>query len=354
MKLISIQYLRGVAAMMVVVFHALHETAGLGLPSPSLHILEAGVDIFFVISGFIMFYTTRRGMGTLEFYRHRIIRIVPLYWVMTSVVVVMMLAAPHLLQSARFDLGHVLASYVFIPWPHPVHPGVMEPALAPGWTLNFEMAFYLLFGLSLLIPRRAVGLTAMMLVLVAVAASRALGPPAQSIWSFYASGLVLEFGAGILLGMAFERLPPLPWPVPAALFALGWLGILAQANLESPGPWRALAFGAPALLVVAGAVLLERGRTAPVLPAAVLIGDASYSIYLSHPLVLSAFAQVWRRLGLQHLPLALPLFLVAAGAAAAVAGCVLFRLVERPLGGLARAAWPRGPRPSDRAGAEPA
>ena len=205
MKLVSIQYLRGFAAMMVVLFHALHETAGLGLGSATVHILEAGVDIFFVISGFIMYYTTRRGMGTLEFYRHRIIRIVPLYWLITSFVVVLMLVAPRLLQSSKFDLAHVLASYAFIPWPHPIHPGVMEPALAPGWTLNFEMAFYLLFGLSLLIPRRVVGLTIMMLVLVAVAASRALGPPEQSAWSFYASGLVLEFGASARQG------PGEPW-----------------------------------------------------------------------------------------------------------------------------------------------
>ncbi len=340
MKLVSIQYLRGFAAMMVVLFHALHETAGLGLGSATVHILEAGVDIFFVISGFIMYYTTRRGMGTLEFYRHRIIRIVPLYWLITSFVVVLMLVAPRLLQSSKFDLAHVLASYAFIPWPHPIHPGVMEPALAPGWTLNFEMAFYLLFGLSLLIPRRAVGLTIMMLALVVVAASRALGPPEQSAWSFYASGLVLEFGAGVLLGAAFERLPPLPAWLALAVFALGCAVLAIQFGQGSPGPWRALAWGTPALLIVAGAVLLERGRTVAALPAAVLIGDASYSIYLSHPLILSAFAQVWRRIGLQHLPLALPLFLAASAVAAAAAGCLIFWLVERPLGALARRAWP--------------
>lgn len=340
MKLVSVQYLRGVAAMMVVVFHALHETAGLGLGSATVHILEAGVDIFFVISGFIMFYTTRRGMGALEFYRHRIIRIVPLYWLITSAVVALMLAAPHLLQSSRFDLPHVLASYAFIPWPHPVHPGVMEPALAPGWTLNFEMAFYLVFGVSLLIPRRAIGLTVMMLVLVAVAASRALGPPDGSAWGFYASGLVLEFGAGVLLGLAFERLPPLPAWLAGAVFVLGWAILLAQAGQPSPGAWRALAWGPPALLIVAGAVLLERGRPIVTLPAAVLIGDASYSIYLSHPLILSAFAQVWRRVGLQHLPLALPLFLAAAAVAAAVTGCLIFRWLERPLGAVASRAWP--------------
>src|SRR5829696_2873445 len=149
----SIQYLRGVAALMVVYTHASVQTqryADVELPF-SAH-GAAGVDIFFVISGFIMWMTTIGDTPTskpLPFISRRISRIVPLYWVLTTGIVIVGLVRPDLLSSTVITVWHVLASFFFIPYPHPADNGSLVPVLIPGWTLNYEMFFYAIFACSL-------------------------------------------------------------------------------------------------------------------------------------------------------------------------------------------------------------
>src|SRR5215470_5579719 len=108
MEVVSIQYLRGCAALMIVLFHLELQLRRLGYQGYWPHFLDTGVDIFFVISGFIMWITTAKGMTTLEFYRRRILRIVPLYWFLTSLVLATLIAYPSVMQTGRFDMLHVL------------------------------------------------------------------------------------------------------------------------------------------------------------------------------------------------------------------------------------------------------
>jgi hypothetical protein len=97
--------------------------------------------------------TSGRQVGVINFWRRRITRIAPLYWAFTLLMVGLMLVAPTVLQSSRYEGWHVLASFLFLPAQHPVMLS-MEPVVIPGWTLNYEIFFYLIFGLWLLAPER--------------------------------------------------------------------------------------------------------------------------------------------------------------------------------------------------------
>jgi len=107
MEVISIQYLRGCAALMVVFHHLGLQLRRVGYEGYWPSFLSSGVDLFFVISGFIMWITTKRGITTLAFFRRRVIRIVPLYWLLTTFVLVILNAFPRMMHNDRLDPTHV-------------------------------------------------------------------------------------------------------------------------------------------------------------------------------------------------------------------------------------------------------
>src|SRR6185295_16016614 len=134
-EVIAVQYLRGIAAA-IVVLHHLFSTKGLEyLFLPSLG--GFGVDIFFIISGFIMWHTTAESdISALEFWRRRIVRVVPLYWFFLSVMVIAALLAPRVFNSTVITPENVVKSYLFIPHYHVVQNNLIAPILIPGWSLN--------------------------------------------------------------------------------------------------------------------------------------------------------------------------------------------------------------------------
>ena len=320
---LTIQYLRAVAASLVVLHHAL---ASLFVTTIGLF----GVDLFFVISGYVMWMTTAGSRRSpLSFWTARIVRIVPLYWLFTTLYIAVGLLVPSALPHAAFDPLFVAKSYLFVPAVHPTL-GVVAPVYTLGWTLNYEMFFYFLFGLGLFMPWRIVRfavLAAVFLALVTIGR----WAPGGAIAVTYTDPILLEFLAGIVLAMLS------PWLM-RQITALGWLLILAGvawlvAVMAADLPWtRALASGVPAAAIVAGALVLEPlARKAPS-RLGLLLGDASYSIYLAHP-----FGQrVWL-LACQYVKLDLAatsvaaLYVVAAIVVGIASGVVSHLLVERPL-----------------------
>ncbi len=325
MNFISIQYLRAVAAIAVVIFHVQTQTSRLGYTEAWPLWLASGVDIFFVISGFIMVITTsNRKITPMEFYRRRLVRIAPLYWTLTAFLVLVQLISPAVLQSSRFDTWHVVASFLFIPSLHPVLL-TMEPVLVPGWTLNYEMFFYLIFGAGLLLQDRyrVIALLAALLLLSAIGF---LVPASKSPISYYTSTIVLEFGFGAAIAWLYLRGFQMPAFVAWGALCIGVLGLM----LWIPGDFaRAFRFGIPAALVVAGAVWLENQKTIKYLRIPHFLGDASYSIYLSHGIVLSALGQLWRRMHIDFGGFAM--FSAVAVSAACIGGCIVYICLERPL-----------------------
>lgn len=347
----NIQALRALAAILVVVGHAAQETqaiAGIvGRPAADLSFMYwgLGVDIFFVISGFIMVYTSadlfgRPGAWRIFLHR-RLTRIVPLYWLLTTALLLGSLAAPRLLNVPIDDWRHVLASYLFIPSLRA--PGEIRPVMALGWTLNMEMLFYVLFAAALALPYRA-GLRALSLVIVTLALIGLIVQPTQVQLAFWTQSIVLEFLFGCLLAAAYRRGARL---TPAAGVLIGLLGMagmlrfsIFEDRLIMPD---AIRWGVPALLVVAAASLTQ-ASTARAMIWLAAIGNASYSLYLIHPFVLRPMRNVWIATVGDAVPLMS--FVAVATLLSIVAGAVLYRCVERPLLRLVNGRAAAGPVPA--------
>lgn len=332
MKFTGIQMLRFAAAMLVAVMHitqamSMH-LSGQG-PNHFWAPGSVGVDIFFVISGFVMGITTppsgptwrERSRQAWAFLQRRLIRVVPLYWFYTGLKVALLAAMPTLALRASLDGAHLAASLVFLPWPSPW--GRMEPVLPVGWTLNFEMLFYALFALAVLLRLpRLIGCLAVF-ALLALAAHIDSGSTRLNFWG---SSMAFEFVLGVALARLRQKRLALTPEAGLLALCLGLLWIFAL-------PWtardeRLLSWGLGAAMVVAGVLWLEPwARRLPGAATLAFLGDASYSIYLSHTFVVPAGARAAAELGWTQ-PLAVGLLL---GVAVVLGGCMSYVMLERPM-----------------------
>lgn len=330
--LVSVQCLRGFAAMIVVIFHCFPQLQRMGYAGNQHISLSSGVDIFFVISGFIMLVSARRSpsRGSGAFLLNRAIRILPIYWILTSVFVVIALFAPHLMNSSRFELIHVIKSYLMIPALHPVIP-MYWPILIPGWTLNYEMFFYVIFALGLaFIPNRGRGLSLFVGAVIAVLALVPLFVSVEGVPAFYTNSIIIEFIFGMVAAEFYIAGRRISAPVGGACMLLGAAALLLSDYVAYPDI-RGLAFGIPALLIFVGTVFTPWPSTGKIVRLFRPIGDASYSIYLTHMMTMSAMGQVWRRLIGGAFPGNTILFIIVATTASAMGGFLFYRIVETPL-----------------------
>ncbi|MBR0697933.1 acyltransferase [Bradyrhizobium lablabi] len=315
-RLISLQYLRALAAFGVVVFHAQGFTYG-----RALVIGSAGVDVFFVVSGFVMWtMTAYRTQTPADFLLNRIIRIVPMYWFVTLSFVFAAMIFPALFPRLVVSAWHTLASLVFFPMRSPSN-GEIWPVLVPGWTLNYEMFFYAIFAAALFLEsttRLWFLLGAFFALTLAGRIYAGSNPPIV----FFTDPIMLEFPAGVLLGRAFEqdRPPPLRWGYISLAAGLLLFLVAARLGIESP---RVAVWGIPAFLLVAAAVIIEKNQDVPLVPALALLGDASYSIYLTHTLTISAVAKFKAYFNPAS-------FFVTSLILSAMVGVAAWRIFERP------------------------
>lgn len=331
----QLQLIRLLAAMLVLVGHARDKVAaGADTLGGAANFYAGGVDVFFVLSGFIMFVISRedagRPGGWLRFLRKRLTRVVPPYWFFTTLMLGVVVAAPGLVSNATLEPLHVLGSYLFIPVDNSL--GETFPLLALGWTLNHEVFFYALFALGLLFARSVgVWVTAGVVALCGLVGS--LAAPAQVPASFWLNPIVFEFLLGMALGSLHEGGFRLSAGPAAVLALLGLVGLWVASSGFHGGvlvPERALWMGLPALcLVAAGALVDAPAAAGRWMKAGVLGGDASYALYLSHPFTLALCAWGFRSLGW---PLGWGPLLLACAACLVVA--VAFHLwFEKPLVG---------------------
>lgn len=333
----AIQALRAIAALLVVFGHAAHETeaigarVGLNAIDPSFVRWGIGVDIFFVISGFIMVHTSADLFGRPGAWRiflaRRIARIVPLYWLLTTVLLLGGLVAPRLLNVPIGDWQHILASYLFIP---SLRGGdETRPVMALGWTLNLEMVFYVLFAGAMLLPLRR-GMIALTLVIGGLALAGTFLQPTQVQLAFWTQQIILEFLFGCLLALLHRQGVRLQAAAALLLVVLGFAGMFKVHGLDAgETTLPALRWGLPAVMIVGGAALY-RGPAPRLVLLLTGLGNASYSLYLFHPFALRPLREAWVRLIGGALPL--EIYIVVAIAVAALASTLLYRWVERPLG----------------------
>lgn len=304
--LVNVQVLRFFAAALVVFAHVGAEmgnvAARTGQAFQQIGLIDwgLGVDIFFVISGFIMYYMMHDRFGApgapADFLRRRMIRIVPLYWICTSLMLAALIAAPQLINNNGLDPRHILASYAFLPWPRT--DGELFPILSLGWTLNYEMLFYVIFAGALLLPRR-LGIAAMLATFALLVAAGQLVPARFFLLKFWGDPIIGEFllGAGVAaLYLSGRRLSG----AAAVALVLGGVALAVaffQASLYEH-VWRLVTGGIPAALIVSAAVLGPALRETWPTRALALGGDASYALYLTHPFTIKLFGVVGSKLAL--------------------------------------------------------
>jgi exopolysaccharide production protein ExoZ len=325
----NIQALRFVAAMMVLYAHLLNETVGHGLPlnQPAQDhtgiAWRTGVDAFFIVSGFIMYYLSHDKFGSarnaMTFLKRRFLRVAPLYWLFTALMLVALAVVHDHIIHNDIDLAIAVKSLLFIPTVRA--DGDTYPILAVGWTLNYEIFFYLMFAAAML-ARRWVGLMGLFIVLFGLSLLGHAVGKSMTLARFYSDPIIVEFLLGIGLAQLYLMGARVPVLVQWALVAAGFALMAVMGHYQSLDRW--IWGGLPALVVAAGLALGPeiRGRWLA------LGGDASYSLYLSHPFVLSALTLVWTKAkfatdGWLYVPVGL-----AVCTAAAVA---VYRFIETPM-----------------------
>ena len=329
--LASIQLLRAVAAIAVAAFHVqfdLQRYFGLGERLPNLLIGAAGVDLFFVISGFVMVWTSGHKFGVpgaaTDFLRRRVIRIVPLYWAVTAVYLAVIVAMPS--SGPTYSPADIATSLFFIPALRP-DGTIVQPIVGQGWSLNYEMFFYVLFAVALLFKPK-VGLPLLLLALAALVSAH-FSFELGTVLDFWTAPIVLEFILGLSIGLVARCGYFIPRPAGYCAVMLG-LFLLFYPGLPVTDTNRVLFWGLPAAMIVGGLVLGKIEPPKICRSAIILVGDASYALYLLHALCNRAFLMVASKAGLDIGAFVWPVLLLSVGFAIVVSiGAHL--IFERPV-----------------------
>lgn len=345
-KLESLQALRAVAALMVVIFHAAsvwREKTGNEDFLGAWDMGWAGVDLFFVISGFVMVWVTqdRNVQGprsAINFFGKRFSRIFPIWWVFCALMGLYFWMTygqpappPEESPHTRFWLSMVL-------WPQDA-----LPVLAVGWTLIFEMGFYALFALLILLPSRFRLLMLLLWGGIILWSWSSQGPPPilPDRWSgIFLSPLCLEFVFGAAVAQLI-RLSYAPRPIAMGLICGGVVGyvsfmILGDATLSQSAGLaeysRVWVFGLPAALLILGLASLEVEGPFNVPAWLSRLGDASYALYLLHlPLLLAVARSMEGVGGIPSHGWSFAIFVILGSGLCAVASLYVHRYLERPL-----------------------
>jgi exopolysaccharide production protein ExoZ len=333
-RIASIQVSRGLAALLVVLAH-LHGIEAKYCTTNHLLLFEhgaLGVDLFFVISGIVIAAVTARNFGNpraaVTFLYHRLARIFPIYWIYTTLTLI----ARHYASLPTGGPLHILASYLLIPTHRPM-------LLLQGWTLTYELYFYLVFFLLLLLPKRLAPWLLTLWGIAVVALKLHLGLSPHPAIQVLISPSVLEFLAGCLLFHIYRR-SRLHKSIGLLSLAAAtlWLTAIIAVSLHThaglaswitDAPWlRPLLYGTFAILFLFAAIELERTAIIRFFPLLESIGDWSYSIDLCHVLVLELVA----RLFLHLLPTHPSIFLITLIGlpATLLAGYLSYTCLERP------------------------
>lgn len=331
--LASVQMLRGLAAALVVLLHVSTELQGPGLPVqvPTFLTGAVGVDLFFVISGFVIAHTVLRpavAPDPLSFLLRRLVRIVPLYWICTAFFVWPTIQAARAAGAADGGLDYILRSLAFIPAPTPDGSDIL-PVYILGWTLNYEMLFYVATATALVLPRRmALGCVGGLLTALVVLGRLVDLPLVPAYW---AQTITLEFVYGLVIAAAFHAGWRWPRWVSLLLLAGAVAGIAATtSSLDLWFAWRGIVWGLPAAGIVALLTLGPPLREGQATGWLVAWGDASYALYLGHYLFIVAAERMLHHL-VSHgrVPEMVYAAILLGGALAT--GPVIHRWVERPL-----------------------
>lgn len=327
---VSIQYIRGIAAALVVLAHSIEHPMKDAL-APVVFLGQYGVEIFFAISGFII--VTVCGESAFSpggFLLRRLFRVAPLYWATTIITALIAILAPSLFKTTVFGLDHFIQSMLFIPHPDPVTATEWRPLYKVGWTLNYELFFYAITATLFWV--KSLRLRAVILI-VGLSIFVGMGPLFGGVARYYASVHLLSFlgGAAVALGLnlGLHRYIGKNVAIALLLSATVLSAVLCWTHAQARPNYLAMSLGA--FLFVAGAVAGEKAGGVFKSRLLSAVGDSSYSVYLTNIFVV---APVWLVL-LEVFPAPPPAIfaigVASAFAASMIAGYLCYRIVEKPL-----------------------
>lgn len=282
-----------------------------------------GVDLFFIISGFIIANVLARLPATpnalIDFIAKRLIRIVPIYWLFTLMMVAVMLVMNVNVSSSLF-LPHLLASLAFVPWFQPMTENI-RPVLGQGWTLNYEMLFYLVAAVAIFFSRDR-RLHVISAVIFALFLTSSLFDEAGVWQRFLSYSVLLEFLIGIWISHYYAYLSCFSSP---ARIVMGVSGLILLASSKSmPELPRIISEGMPSALIFVAMLRPNAGTSSSLSRVMERIGDASYSLYLSHSFVINGMWLIGKGVFRDHAIL----FIVSTMVACVIFAVGFYLLVE--------------------------
>ena len=336
-QLETIQVLRGVASLLVVLFHVTINAKAILKKDFCFDFFlfgGSGVDIFFVLSGFIITYTSSKGIGRfnklLPFLRRRFVRIFPTYWIITGLFLLFQVAFPSFYKTPYyFDIENFLSTWFLVPG-HIMVNGV-------SWTLSCELFFYALFSFAFLIPNRKIAFILFGLYILTIIAIALMGvnPEDYGKWTGLAAfPMNIEFFMGVLAAVLIPHLPrhlSLPMIISGSLLFLASALFFNQGiHLVPNGFNRVLLFGIPSFLIIAGLVRFELYSKINVHNWLLSLGEASYSLYLLHlPVIVAGIRAIagfnWSNDFVLHTVLLLMTGVIC------FTSVLFFKWIERPL-----------------------
>ena len=272
-KITNVQALRAFAAINVVILHVIFNAEIYDNAVVFFRFLKgwggSGVDLFFVISGFVMVYIQwLKNKPPSAFFKDRLTRIVPNYWLFSLLIGALMMLAPKLFNKKVFSIGWLLCSLLF----SSQLMGYAEPIIFVGWTIEYEMFFYLFFAISLFFNSIFKSfLTSTVLILI-------------SIFVFKMDPIMLEFTFGMIIGQLYITKNTSAQAAQKSLI-LGGIFFLLSILMKDSGVSRVVIYGLPSALIVFGCVNMAQMKD----NIFTKIGDASYSIYLVQVFTIPAF-----------------------------------------------------------------
>jgi exopolysaccharide production protein ExoZ len=331
-RLERLNALRGPAALLVVLYHvrqiALRDMGSAG-SFEFWHFGHAGVDLFFVISGFVIYLVHRRDIGrpsaVRRFLMRRLVRVYPPLWIVTTGVLLGALVTAHAVHAEKMNVWFIVRSYLL--WPI---QGAL-PLLPPAWTLSHEVKFYLLFVLAIALPRRVWKpvLATVFIGSVVAGIIEAVAPTALPFAiSFLFSPYNLEFAAGAAIAaFVLDRGVVAPWLWGAAGLVAWAVAAAHDQSLVAPDVTQVVRYGVPSGLIVLAVAARDLQRPAFDAPLLGFFGDASHAVYLVHLPVIIVAIRIAKALGMGPTTL----MLLGVAAIATAAGLIFHIVAERPI-----------------------
>jgi exopolysaccharide production protein ExoZ len=324
-----IEAMRFIAAFSVVITHVSFYTFERLDNSLGVYGLGAnGVHLFFVISGFVMIVSSRKLIdvqnGWLIFSLRRIARIAPIYWIMTTFKLLLLLISTGLILHSEFDIAYVLKSYLFIPSLN--LDGEMRPLYGVGWTLCYEMFFYLIFAIALKI-RISPAIFSSVFILFLVGYSLIVKP--ENIYvKFFTDSIMIDFIFGILVGLAAIRNIKMPTILAIILIFVCFCYLFLPLSVFGIADFnRSSTFGFTSFLLIFAAVSLEHKYSFFLPKVVTFLGAASYSIYMVHPTVGPIVPKILSMISIHSALLSIAISAIVS----IIVASIFYGVVERPI-----------------------